>query len=146
MVTIKSHKPFLKHLLLWLYYLVTWPWSSALYSLTVLQSVTKEETNYSLFLDGLLFSPLNVDFSGRWECCLFPNDTVDLHISAEKACNYVAMEIIQLLKKMALGKKKQRLLASCETTSSRTFAPQLLGVLPGHWSPFSGCWQEGSSL
>lgn len=48
-------------------------------------------------------------------------------------------EIVRLLKKNSLGKKK-RLLASHKTTSSRTFPPWLVGVLPGNRSPFPGCW------
>lgn len=45
-------------------------------------------------------------------------------------------EIVRWLKKV-LGKKRKRLLVSHETTSSRTFAPWMVGVLPGKAEPIS---------
>lgn len=79
-------------------------------------------------------------FSGRWECCLFPNDRKTQWICILPQSRPVIMlpwrEIVRLLKKIP-GK---RMLASHKTTSSRTFAPWLVGVLPGNRSPFLGCW------
>lgn len=99
--------------------------------LTVIQSVLlkqiwflfknkKKITGNLSFLDGLLFSPLtvydiqrhHVDFSGRWECCLFPNDRKTLGICIFPQSRPVIMlpwkEIVRLLKKNSWGKKKKK--------------------------------------